>query len=111
MAVQGAACIQRAEFTPTVWFVSVTAIIAGGLLLIGLLTPIVGAMIGLGAIAIKLALLPACEPLLFDSRGSAAFGAAILTAIALLGPGAFSVDARLFGRREIIIPPSPGPRR
>jgi hypothetical protein len=25
-------------------------------------------------------------------------------AIACLGPGAFSVDARLFGRREILIP-------
>lgn len=25
-------------------------------------------------------------------------------AIALIGPGAFSVDARLFGRREILIP-------
>jgi hypothetical protein len=24
-----------------------------------------------------------------------------------LGPGAFSLDARLFGRREIIIPPAP----
>jgi hypothetical protein len=29
------------------------------------------------------------------------------TAIALLGPGAFSLDARLFGRREILIPPDP----
>jgi hypothetical protein len=24
--------------------------------------------------------------------------------IALLGPGAYSVDARLFGRREIVVP-------
>lgn len=111
IVAQGAACIQRQESPPTVWLVSVTAMIAGALLLVGLLTPIVGAMVGLGAIAIKLALLPECEPLLFDSRLSAAFGAAILAAIALLGPGAFSVDARLFGRREIIIPPSPGPRR
>ena len=30
--------------------------------------------------------------------------AAISAALVLLGPGAFSVDARLFGRREIIIP-------
>ena len=27
-------------------------------------------------------------------------------ALALLGPGAHSLDARLFGRREIFIPPS-----
>jgi hypothetical protein len=26
-------------------------------------------------------------------------------AVALMGPGAFSLDARLFGRREIVIPP------
>jgi hypothetical protein len=26
-------------------------------------------------------------------------------AVVLLGPGAFSVDARLFGRREIVIAP------
>jgi hypothetical protein len=30
--------------------------------------------------------------------------AAISGALVLLGPGAFSLDARLFGRREIIIP-------
>ncbi len=28
----------------------------------------------------------------------------ILVALVFLGPGAFSLDARLFGRREIIIP-------
>ncbi len=28
----------------------------------------------------------------------------IATAISLLGPGAFSLDARLFGRRKVIIP-------
>jgi hypothetical protein len=28
----------------------------------------------------------------------------------LLGPGALSVDARLFGRREIVIPHQPQPR-
>jgi hypothetical protein len=30
-------------------------------------------------------------------------------AIVFLGPGAFSLDAYLFGRRELIIPPSSRP--
>jgi uncharacterized membrane protein YphA (DoxX/SURF4 family) len=35
----------------------------------------------------------------------AAFNLAVISAaLVLLGPGAFSLDARLFGRREIIIP-------
>ena len=34
--------------------------------------------------------------------------AAISAALVLLGPGAFSIDARLFGRREIIIPETRG---
>jgi hypothetical protein len=39
--------------------------------------------------------------------------AAMSAALVLLGPGAFSLDARLFGRREIIIPEGGGhsPRR
>jgi len=38
--------------------------------------------------------------------------AAMSAALVLLGPGAFSLDARLFGRREIIIPEGPrSPRR
>jgi hypothetical protein len=35
-------------------------------------------------------------------------GASMLNsaALALLGPGAYSMDARLFGRREIVLPHS-----
>jgi uncharacterized membrane protein YphA (DoxX/SURF4 family) len=34
------------------------------------------------------------------------FDAAIATALALIGPGAYSLDARIYGRSEIVIRPS-----
>jgi len=43
---------------------------------------------------------------LFDTRTAEAFAVVIATAIVCLGPGAFSLDSRLFGRREIVIPKS-----
>ena len=40
-----------------------------------------------------------------DSRWAALYAIAIAVAVALLGPGSVSLDCRLFGPREIIIPP------
>lgn len=80
-------------------------LLAGMLLFAGFLTPAVGGMVALGGLGIGLGWLPAGSAALFNSNLSVTFGATILLAIIVLGPGAFSVDARLFGRREIIIPP------
>jgi hypothetical protein len=49
-------------------------------------------------------LMPACSGAIFDTPMSLVFGVTILLAIVGSGPGAYSLDARLFGRREIIIP-------
>jgi uncharacterized membrane protein YphA (DoxX/SURF4 family) len=87
------------------WLSGLLALAAGGLLLAGFLTPIAAAVIGAGAVAVGLSLLPAASPNFFDSRSSLVFAVTMLVAIAGLGPGAFSVDARVFGRREVIIPP------
>lgn len=81
------------------------AFTAGSLILVGFLTPVAGVVLGLGAAAIGLSLLPVPVPTLFDERLSVVFVLIIAVAVVLLGPGAFSLDARLFGRREIIIPP------
>jgi hypothetical protein len=45
-------------------------------------------------------------PNLFDSKLSLVFGLTMLLSVMGIGPGAFSVAARVFGRREIIIPPT-----
>lgn len=68
---------------------------AAGCLMIGFLTPVVAVVIGVSAMTFAV---------LFDSNYTVVVVIILAVAIALLGPGAFSVDARLFGRREILIP-------
>jgi uncharacterized membrane protein YphA (DoxX/SURF4 family) len=74
------------------------------MLIAGFLTPIAGALVGLAAIGLAFSLVPAPTPNVWDSQTAVILGLTILVAIIGLGPGAFSVDARVFGRREIIIP-------
>ena len=73
------------------------------LLIAGLLTPCAAAVLGVLEIVRRASLSPAaCS--LSACNASTTLVAAIAVAIAVLGPGALSVDARLFGFREIIIP-------
>ena len=92
--------------TAATWSVGFLTISAGILLIIGFLTPIAGALVGLAGVGLALSLIPLPVPNLWGSELAVIFGLAILVAIIGLGPGAFSVDARVFGRREIIIPPA-----
>jgi uncharacterized membrane protein YphA (DoxX/SURF4 family) len=79
--------------------------VSGCCLLIGFLTPLMSLLAGLGCIASCMALLPAPAATLFDGKVVALQMVAMALVVAVLGPGAYSVDARLFGRREIVIPP------
>jgi uncharacterized membrane protein YphA (DoxX/SURF4 family) len=97
--------------TPGTWIVGLPAVACGALLLVGFLTPVVGATVGLGTIAVALSWLPAANSNAFDARLSLTLLVVMDAAIVLLGPGAFSLDARLFGRREIIIPQAPRPTK
>ena len=74
----------------------ILAAAAGILLLIGLWTPIAGTVVAL--VELWIAFSPHSDP--WISILLAALGAAL----ALLGPGAWSVDARLFGWKRIEIP-------
>jgi uncharacterized membrane protein YphA (DoxX/SURF4 family) len=91
------------------WLVGLPLTMGGAALAIGFLTPYAGLLVGLCFLGIALSWFPAPSWGLHDGR-LVAFGMIITTAaIALLGPGAFSLDGRLFGRREIVIPPSSRP--
>jgi uncharacterized membrane protein YphA (DoxX/SURF4 family) len=77
---------------------------AAAFVLIGLLTPVMGTITGLGVIGTTLSGTPESTARLLSSNSSEILILAMAAAIVFLGPGAFSLDARLFGRREIIIP-------
>jgi len=69
------------------------------LLCLGLFTPVVSTIAGLFELTALFAV--GHTDLRFIALSSLN-----AVAIALLGPGAYSLDARLFGRREIVFPPS-----
>ena len=105
LLLEGGSYIADPNSTLSVWIVGLSALVAGCLLLIGFLTPIVATMVAVGAFGVALSLLPHCALNLFDSKSALVFGLTMLLTLVGLGPGRFSVDARVFGRREIIIPP------
>jgi uncharacterized membrane protein YphA (DoxX/SURF4 family) len=98
------------ERTLPVWAAGLTFLVSGAGIIIGFMTPLASLLVGLGAVGIVLSWIPA-PPL--ASLGTTLIALLIVTTsmgIALLGPGAFSIDGNLFGRREIVIPPrSPRP--
>jgi uncharacterized membrane protein YphA (DoxX/SURF4 family) len=88
------------------WIIASVAVLAGSATAIGFVTPISSALVAVCAGLFRLWRLPPAAPNLFDATLPAILVVVIAAGIVLLGPGALSVDARLFGRREIIIPPS-----
>lgn len=61
-------------------------------------------MAAVGNVIINLLRIPSSQTPALASSIAHLNLAIICVALVLLGPGAFSLDARLFGRREIIIP-------
>jgi len=72
-----------------------TAAAAGLLLLLGLWTPLAGIVVAISELA-----------MVISHRADPWIGivlAALGTTLAMIGPGAWSIDARLFGRKEVRI--------
>ncbi len=70
--------------------------VGGIFLLAGLWTPVMGALIALDELWIALSLSSSQQ----DSRLIHIFLAVLTAGVAMLGPGAWSIDARLFGRKR-----------
>jgi uncharacterized membrane protein YphA (DoxX/SURF4 family) len=95
---------QGAEPATATFAIGLLAILSGAGLIAGFFTP--GAAV-LGTISTLVIAAtwtrPVIDTLLMD-RAAVALVVVDAVALALLGPGAHSVDAYLFGRREIILP-------
>ncbi len=93
--VQAIAYLRAAE---TMAGLSIVVLLLAGAvcLLLGLFTPIAAVSIGLTLLGLALRTTP--YPIQHVEI------VVLAVVIVLLGPGAFSIDARMFGRREILIP-------
>lgn len=80
-------------------------------ILAGFMTPFASVALSLGVLAMAFSWVSPPAHSLFSNLLPAILVATISVAVGLLGPGMLSVDFRLFGRREIIIPRKPSPGR
>lgn len=80
---------------------------AGIFLLAGLWTPLMGIVAALDELVIGVS---AHSPV-YGSSWTHLFLAVMATSVAMLGPGAWSIDARLFGRKRFDIDQSRGRKR
>jgi uncharacterized membrane protein YphA (DoxX/SURF4 family) len=87
------------------WVVALLTVSSGVLVLIGCLTRL-AALVASVACGVY-AWLPAPSLDFFAAKLPSILVAVIAVAVICLGPGAFSVDAHLFGRREVVIPKNP----
>ncbi|HEY6806429.1 MAG TPA: hypothetical protein VI306_22810 [Pyrinomonadaceae bacterium] len=107
LTLQGVAYTDPSKKGLLMWLMAGSAFGLGALLLSGLITPVASILIALGGFGVLLSIIP------LPSQSYLCNGLTIISfivqavSLATLGPGAFSLDARMFGRREITIPSSP----
>jgi hypothetical protein len=77
---------------------AIAGVLAAAAVAVGFLTPIFALVCGLLALLISTSLAQFAVPLLI-------FNVLLAIAAALLGPGAYSIDALMFGRRVVVLPP------
>lgn len=104
LIIEGVAYVQSPSRSFEFWGVAALAFTGGAFLLAGLMTPVVAALVAIGGIGIAVSWIPLPIEDLFNSNLALIDLIVLAIAIGLLGPGAFSLDARMFGRREITIP-------
>jgi hypothetical protein len=86
------------------WLAGTGTLVLGGFFAAGLLTPVAAIFGIVGGLLVAFSVIPDCSATLSHSSYALLLVGTTLLEVLLAGPGAYSIDARLFGRREIIIP-------
>jgi uncharacterized membrane protein YphA (DoxX/SURF4 family) len=90
-----------ADSSPLVVAIGLSAALMGIALILGILTPVASALLSFGSVLLMT--LPAVALHLLSTR-MALFEYVVMAAtLAVVGPGATSLDARIFGHREVAI--------
>lgn len=103
-AWQGVLWLATKDAEATVRVVGGLGVLTGILLVAGFRTRLASFLIALGIAFISLHTFSLPTREFFDRLVPALFAETMSTAVVFLGPGAFSIDAYLYGRKEIIIP-------
>jgi uncharacterized membrane protein YphA (DoxX/SURF4 family) len=106
LIAQSIGYVQMPNRSLVAWGLAALTFAGGAFLLIGLMTPFMAVLVAAGGVAAVLSWIPLPGDALSYSYPAILNLIVLSIAIALLGPGAFSLDARMFGRREITIPSS-----
>jgi uncharacterized membrane protein YphA (DoxX/SURF4 family) len=104
LLVQSAICLsQQPDMRAAAIASCILAIVGGGALVVGFLTSIACGLAVLGGVGITL-FVPASGSLNQFSANPLTFDLLVMCLVSgLLGPGALSLDAHLFGRRKVVI--------
>ncbi len=103
-AWQGVLCLATKDAGAAVRIVGGLAVLTGILQVTGCRTRLASFLITLGIAFISLHTFSLPTRDLFDRLLPTLFAETMSMAVLFLGPGAFSIDAYLYGRKEIIIP-------
>lgn len=103
VAQMGTTFLSHNGWTMVSWIAVLLLAACGICLLIGFLTPIASASVAIGSLCFVFSWLPAPPSTPFENHAVPLNMLIMAAAIALLGPGAFSLDSYLFGRREVVI--------